>query len=60
VMYSMTNGGQTMRLGQCPGMYALVTTSNAGGAVMYGTMPDNQWVEQPTKAYAGHPNYTDA
>jgi hypothetical protein len=42
VMYSMTNGGQTIRLGQCPGMYALVTTSNAGGAVMYGTMPDNQ------------------
>jgi hypothetical protein len=60
VMYSMTVDGQNMRLGQCPGMYAPMITSNAGGAIVYGVISGDQWAEQPASTYAGHPKYTDA
>jgi hypothetical protein len=66
VMCTMAIGCQTMRPGQqyppgrCPGMHAPMTTSNAGGAVMYGVMPGNQWAEQPAIIHAGHPSYTAA
>jgi hypothetical protein len=60
VMHSMTVGGQNMRFGQCPGMYAPMITSIAGGAVVYGIVPGDQWAEQPVSTYASHPNYMDA
>jgi hypothetical protein len=37
-----------------------MTASNAGGAVMYGTMPGNQWAGQPASTYAGHTSDTTA
>jgi hypothetical protein len=55
VMYSMTVDDQNMRLGQCPGMYAPMITSNAGGAIVYGIIPGDQWAEQPASTHAGHP-----
>jgi hypothetical protein len=66
VMCTMTVGSQTVAPGQhyppgqCPGTYAPMTTSIAGGAVMYGTVPSNQWAEQSSSIYAGHPSYTAA
>jgi hypothetical protein len=66
MMYSMAANGQNMRpgqyypAGQYPGMSAPMTTSNAGHAAMYSTMPGTQWAQQPGTAYAGHPGSTAA
>jgi hypothetical protein len=66
VVCTLAVGGRTMTLGQhyapgqCPGTYAPMTTINAGGTIMYGTVPSNQWAEQSSSTYAGHPSYTAA